>query len=191
MLWKTLPMACESKNRPRHCPRQGTPYPENYAFRKHIYKAVDQLSGGQQQRVALARAIINEPKVLLLDEPLAALDLKMRERMLLELIELQDSLKTTFVYVTHDQFEALTVADFMAIMNHHGTIEQVGTPKNTYENPASSFVARFVGSTNIFQGIIHCVEDNYKIAIPLLGTFDIVLTKNRLMIGKLKTNRFS
>ncbi|QQR54022.1 ABC transporter ATP-binding protein [bacterium] len=146
---------------------------------KHIYKAVDQLSGGQQQRVALARAIINEPKVLLLDEPLAALDLKMRERMLLELIELQDSLKTTFVYVTHDQFEALTVADFMAIMNHHGTIEQVGTPKNTYENPASSFVARFVGSTNIFQGIIHCVEDNYKIAIPLLGTFDIVLTKKQ------------
>src|SRR5579885_1784966 len=84
---------------------------------KHIYKSIRQLSGGQQQRVALARAIINEPDVLLLDEPLAALDLKLRERMLLELIELQDTLKTTFVYVTHDQFEALTVADYMAFMN--------------------------------------------------------------------------
>ena len=89
-----------------------------------MYKSIRQLSGGQQQRVALARAIINEPDVLLLDEPLAALDLKLRERMLLELIELQDSLKTTFVYVTHDQFEALTVADYMAIMNYDGELNK-------------------------------------------------------------------
>ncbi|HSW73673.1 MAG TPA: ATP-binding cassette domain-containing protein, partial [Candidatus Limnocylindria bacterium] len=107
---------------------------------KHIYRSIRQLSGGQQQRVALARAIINEPDVLLLDEPLAALDLKLREKMLLELIELQDSLKTTFVYVTHDQFEALTVADYMAIMNYDGEIEQVGRPKEIYEFPVSSFV---------------------------------------------------
>src|ERR1700735_3471835 len=92
---------------------------------KHIHKAIQQLSGGQQQRVAIARAIINEPDVLLLDEPLAALDLKLRERMLIELIDLQSTLGTTFVYVTHDQFEALTVADTMAIMNHDGEIEQM------------------------------------------------------------------
>ncbi len=111
-----------------------------------------QLSGGQQQRVALARAIVNEPDVLLLDEPLAALDFKLRERMLIELIELQDKLKTTFVYVTHDQFEALTVADQMAIMNHRGEIEQIGTPKEIYEFPHTSFVAKFVGTTNILSG---------------------------------------
>src|SRR5579871_1178844 len=121
---------------------------------KHIYKSIHQLSGGQQQRVALARAIVNEPDVLLLDEPLAALDLKLREKMLIELIELQDALKTTFVYVTHDQFEALTVADYMAIMNYDGEIEQVGTPKEIYEFPISSFVAQFVGTTNIIKGII-------------------------------------
>ncbi len=121
---------------------------------KQIYKSIHQLSGGQQQRVALARAIITEPDVLLLDEPLAALDLKLREKMLIELIELQDNLKTTFVYVTHDQFEALTVADYMAIMNHEGLIEQIGTPKEIYEFPTSSFVAQFVGSTNIFSGVI-------------------------------------
>jgi spermidine/putrescine transport system ATP-binding protein len=121
---------------------------------KQIYKSIHQLSGGQQQRVALARAIITEPDVLLLDEPLAALDLKLREKMLIELIELQDNLKTTFVYVTHDQFEALTVADYMAIMNHDGVIEQIGTPKEIYEFPTSSFVAQFVGSTNIFSGTI-------------------------------------
>ncbi len=121
---------------------------------KQIYKAIPTLSGGQQQRVALARAIVNEPEVLLLDEPLAALDLKLRERMLIELIDLQSHLKTTFVYVTHDQFEALTVADHMAIMNGDGEIEQVGTPKEIYEFPITSFVATFVGMTNIFEGKI-------------------------------------
>src|ERR1700722_16341828 len=95
---------------------------EAFHIENHIYKLTSQLSGGQQQRVALARAIVNEPDVLLLDEPLAALDFKLRERMLIELIELQDKLKTTFLYVTHDQFEALTVADQMAIMNHQGQI---------------------------------------------------------------------
>ena len=122
---------------------------------KHMYKSINQLSGGQQQRVALARAVVNEPEVLLLDEPLAALDFKLRERMLLELIDLQSSLNTTFVYVTHDQFEALTVADHMAIMNHDGHIEQIGTPKEIYEFPVSSFVAKFVGTTNIIEGVFH------------------------------------
>jgi len=147
---------------------------------KHIYKSVDQLSGGQQQRVALARAIINEPDVLLLDEPLAALDMKLREKMLVELIELQDELKTTFVYVTHDQFEALTVADRLAIMNEDGQIEQVGTPKDIYEFPASSFVATFVGSTNIFKGTIHKVDDRTRIQIGGLGLFDVMIPPDKL-----------
>lgn len=139
---------------------------------KHMNKSISQLSGGQKQRVALARAIINEPEVLLLDEPLAALDRKLREHMLLELIDLQGSLKTTFIYVTHDQFEALPVADFMAIMNQNGEIEQVGSPKEVYEFPRSTFVARFVGNTNMFQGILRIVEDNVvKVEIPDLGFF--------------------
>ena len=136
---------------------------------KHIYKAIQQLSGGQQQRVALARAIINEPDVLLLDEPLAALDLKLREQMLIELIELQSTLGTTFVYVTHDQFEALTVADHMAIMNANGDIEQIGTPKEIYEFPISSFVAKFVGTTNIFSGTLQKQGNTWSITLPDLG----------------------
>jgi len=146
---------------------------ESFDLQSHIYKAPSQLSGGQQQRVALARAIVNEPKVLLLDEPLAALDFKLREKMLIELIELQDKLKTTFIYVTHDQFEALTVADQMAIMNKNGDIEQIGTPKEIYEFPVSSFVAQFVGTTNILQGILKNVDANPEISIPDLGTFSL------------------
>ncbi len=146
---------------------------------KQIYKSIGQLSGGQQQRVALARAIINEPEVLLLDEPLAALDLKLRERMLIELIDLQSQLKTTFVYVTHDQFEALTVADHMAIMNEDGQIEQIGTPKEIYEFPVSSFVAKFVGSTNIFAGIMQMTSHSSRIEIEHLGTFEVYVPANK------------
>ena len=146
---------------------------------KYIYKTIQNLSGGQKQRVALARAIINEPDVLLLDEPLAALDLKLREKMLLELIDLQSTLKTTFVYVTHDQFEALTVADQMAIMNHDGEIEQVGTPKEIYEFPVSTFVAEFVGSTNLFKGILRIGGDNYQINISGLGLFEVAAPKGK------------
>ena len=146
---------------------------ESFGLSLHIYKFPSQLSGGQQQRVALARAIIDEPDVLLLDEPLAALDFKLRERMLIELIELQDKLKTTFLYVTHDQFEALTVADQMAIMNHRGAIEQIGTPKEIYEFPASSFVAKFVGTTNIMRGNLKNIKTDPCIVIPELGEFVI------------------
>lgn len=146
---------------------------------KHIYKSIHQLSGGQQQRVALARAIVNEPEVLLLDEPLAALDLKLRERMLIELIELQDTLKTTFVYVTHDQFEALTVADFMAIMNHDGIIEQVGTPKQVYEFPVSTFVAKFVGTTNLLQGTLVLDGAKHALAIAQVGEFEVIVPADK------------
>jgi len=138
-----------------------------------VHHLPKELSGGQQQRVALARAIINEPDVLLLDEPLAALDYKLREKMLIELIELQDKLETTFVYVTHDQFEALTVADQMAIMNADGEIEQIGTPKEIYEFPVSSFVAKFVGTTNTFKGTLRNMDFAPEIEIPSLGTFEI------------------
>ena len=148
---------------------------EAFHLENHIYKSPSQLSGGQQQRVALARAIVNEPDVLLLDEPLAALDFKLRERMLIELIELQDKLKTTFVYVTHDQFEALTVADQMAIMNHRGEIEQIGTPKEIYEFPHSSFVAKFVGTTNIISGTLrHMSSAEPEIEIPDLGRYKLM-----------------
>ena len=137
----------------------------------HLYKPIRQLSGGQQQRVALARAVVNEPDVLLLDEPLAALDLKLREKMLVELMDLQDQLKTTFVYVTHDQNEALAAADQLAIMSHEGVIEQVDGPQMIYEFPVSSFVAEFVGVTNIFEGTASCTADVVSVAVEGLGTF--------------------
>ncbi len=153
---------------------------EAFHLEKHMYKLPSQLSGGQQQRVALARAIVNEPDVLLLDEPLAALDFKLREKMLIELIELQDKLKTTFVYVTHDQFEALTVADRMAIMNHKGEIEQIGTPKEIYEFPHSSFVAKFVGTTNILNGTLHHLDQlDSEIEIQDLGRFKISIPQKK------------
>ena len=150
-----------------------------FHIENHIFKFPSQLSGGQQQRVALARAIINEPDVLLLDEPLAALDFKLREKMLIELIELQDKLQTTFVYVTHDQFEALTVADHMAIMNHEGEIEQIGTPKEIYEFPVSSFVAKFVGTTNLLSGSLLNIDSSPEIDIPHLGRFHIYLPERK------------
>jgi putative spermidine/putrescine transport system ATP-binding protein len=106
-----------------------------------------QLSGGQRQRVALARALVNRPAVLLLDEPLGALDLKLREQMQLELKELQREVGITFIFVTHDQEEALTMSDRIAVFNH-GRIEQLGTPREIYENPQSAFVSEFVGQTN-------------------------------------------
>jgi putative spermidine/putrescine transport system ATP-binding protein len=110
-----------------------------------------QLSGGQRQRVALARALINHPKVLLLDEPLGALDLKLREEMQVELKNLQRRLGITFVFVTHDQGEALSMADRVAVFNR-GRIEQLDTPRALYQRPATAFVARFVGGANVVEG---------------------------------------
>ena len=112
---------------------------------------VDSLSGGQQQRVAIARAIVNEPEVLLLDEPLAALDLKMRKDMQMELKEMHKSLGITFVYVTHDQEEALTLSDTIVVMSE-GKIQQIGTPIDIYNEPVNSFVADFIGESNILNG---------------------------------------
>ena len=112
-----------------------------------------ELSGGQQQRVAIARAIVNEPKVLLLDEPLGALDLKLRQEMQYELIRLKNDLGITFVYVTHDQEEALTMSDTVVVMNQ-GYIQQMGTPEDIYNEPENAFVADFIGDSNIIDGIM-------------------------------------
>ncbi|HXF37530.1 MAG TPA: ABC transporter ATP-binding protein [Actinomycetota bacterium] len=112
-----------------------------------------QLSGGQQQRVALARALVNQPKVLLLDEPLGALDLKLRKQMQLELKRIQSEVGVTFIYVTHDQEEAMTMSNRIAVMRH-GTIEQIGPPEDVYENPATEFVAAFLGASNLLDGEI-------------------------------------
>ena len=111
------------------------------------------LSGGQQQRIAIARAIVNEPKVLLLDEPLGALDLKLRQDMQYELIRLKNELGITFVYVTHDQEEALTMSDTIVVMNQ-GYIQQIGTPEDIYNEPENAFVADFIGDSNIFNAIM-------------------------------------
>ena len=116
-------------------------------------RTINSLSGGQQQRVAIARAIVNEPKVLLLDEPLAALDLKLRQGMQLELKNMQRELGITFVYVTHDQEEALTMSDTIVVMKE-GTIQQIGTPTDIYNEPKNAYVADFIGESNIIGGIM-------------------------------------
>lgn len=116
-------------------------------------RRVTEISGGQKQRVAIARALINRPQVLLLDEPLAALDLKLRQRMLVELDAIHDEVGITFVYVTHDQSEAMGISDRIAVMNC-GRIEQTGSPAEIYEAPRSSFVAAFIGDTNFFDGTV-------------------------------------
>ena len=145
---------------------------------QHMYKKPNQLSGGQRQRVAIARALINEPKVLLLDEPLSALDAKLRSSLLLDLDALHDKIGITFIYVTHDQSEALAVSDRIAVMNA-GKVLQVGTPFEIYESPATQFVAQFIGETNIFEStVVECKEhkaegkdDDYMVTLntPALG----------------------
>jgi spermidine/putrescine transport system ATP-binding protein len=117
-----------------------------------------QMSGGQQQRVALARALVNSPKVLLLDEPLGALDMKLRKKMQLELKRIQQEVGITFIYVTHDQEEAMTMSNRIAVMRH-GKIEQLGEPEHVYENPATEFVAGFLGASNLLEGEIKEAND--------------------------------
>ena len=142
-------------------------------------RSIDSLSGGQQQRIAIARAIVNEPKVLLLDEPLGALDLKLRQDMQYELIRLKNELGITFVYVTHDQEEALTMSDTIVVMNQ-GYIQQIGTPEMIYNEPTNAFVADFIGDSNILDGtMIHdkvveilgvkipCVDEGFGCNTPV------------------------
>lgn len=136
-------------------------------------KKPSQMSGGQRQRVAIARALINEPNVLLLDEPLSALDAKLRSNLLVELDSIHDKIGITFIYVTHDQSEALSVSDHIAVMNK-GKVLQIGSPFEIYEQPATDFVARFIGETNLFSAtVVSCVphKDEFMVEldIPSLG----------------------
>jgi spermidine/putrescine transport system ATP-binding protein len=146
----------------------------------HAHKKTNMLSGGQKQRVAIARALINEPRVLLLDEPLSALDAKLRQHMLIELDQIHDKIGITFIYVTHDQQEALSVSDRIAVMNQ-GNVLQVGTPHDIYESPATDFVARFIGETNLFDAVAVSVtrldkpdtEFMVELDIPELGRIKV------------------
>lgn len=122
-------------------------------------RKVESLSGGQQQRIAIARALVNEPKVLLLDEPLGALDLKLRQEMQIELKRIQQKLGITFIFVTHDQEEALTMSDTIIVMNK-GKIQQMGTPEDIYNEPENAFVAKFIGESNVIDGVM---LDDYRV----------------------------
>ncbi|MCL2293897.1 MAG: ABC transporter ATP-binding protein [Spirochaetes bacterium] len=136
------------------------------------------ISGGQKQRVAIARALINKPQVLLLDEPLAALDLKLRQRMLIELDQIHDEVGITFLFVTHDQTEAMSLSDRMAVMDK-GSIEQVGTPVEIYESPVSSFTAAFIGDTNFLDGWVTKIIDKEYAKINIDGIGKIICFNDR------------
>ena len=153
-------------------------------------RSVDSLSGGQQQRIAIARVLVNEPDVLLLDEPLGALDLKLRKEMQLELKSMQQQLGITFIYVTHDQEEALTMSDTIVVMNS-GRILQIGPPKTIYDEPKNAFVARFIGESNIIRGtMVHdelvsfsgvdfpCVDSGFGENVPV----DVVIRPEDIVI---------
>jgi len=141
-----------------------------------------QLSGGQQQRVALARALVNEPRVLLLDEPLGALDLKLRKQMQVELKRIQREVGVTFLYVTHDQEEALAMSDRLAVMNE-GLVEQIGSPEEVYDRPATEFVAEFLGASNLLPGTV-VGEDAGVARIALDGGPEVRLPANRVPEGR-------
>jgi ABC-type Fe3+/spermidine/putrescine transport system ATPase subunit len=143
----------------------------------------DQLSGGQRQRVALARALVKRPKVLLLDEPLSALDAKLREAMQLELVRLQNTVGITFVIVTHDQHEALSMANRIAVMDA-GLVRQVAPPSELYENPNCRFVADFIGKMNLFEGRIEGLsEDRVLVEIPGLGRMPLIVPPGTTTAG--------
>lgn len=134
---------------------------------KYTHRKPEQLSGGQQQRIAIARAAVNEPNLLLLDEPLSALDYQLRKSMRIELKKLQRKLGITFIFVTHDQEEALSISDRIVVMNH-GHIEQIGTPRDIYEGPINLYVAKFIGETNLFYSSISTCSDK-KLTVSIEG----------------------
>lgn len=170
-------------------------------------RKIDSMSGGQQQRVAIARAVINKPKILLLDEPLAALDLKLRQDMQYELKEMQRKLGITFIFVTHDQEEALTMSDTVVVMNH-GVIQQIGKPEDIYNEPKNSFVANFIGESNIIPGTylrnrfvefmnveFECVDENFtageKCQVVIRPEdFDVVPLEKAKLIGVVDASVF-
>ncbi|MCK9537079.1 MAG: ATP-binding cassette domain-containing protein [Bacilli bacterium] len=171
------------------------------------YRKINSLSGGQQQRVAIARAVVNKPKILLLDEPLAALDLKLRQNMQYELKEMQRKLGITFIFVTHDQEEALTMSDTVVVMDK-GKIQQIGTPEEIYNEPKNRFVASFIGESNIIRGkyignkkvefmgsVFECVDEDFAVDEPCdvvirPEDFDIVSLEQAKLIGIVDATAF-
>jgi spermidine/putrescine transport system ATP-binding protein len=154
-----------------------------------------QLSGGQQQRVALARALVNRPQVLLLDEPLGALDLKLRKAMQLELKRLQEQVGITFIYVTHDQEEALTMSDRIAVMNR-GVVLQVGTPREIYEHPRTRFVVDFIGETNFLEGTVSAIRGEGIVVtvddqVTVKAYSDLSLRKGQAVSVAIRPEKFS
>ncbi len=150
---------------------------EKYAKRKP-----EQLSGGQQQRVAIARAVVNRPLVLLLDEPLSSLDYRLRKTMQIELKQLQRKLGITFIFVTHDQEEALSMSDRVVVM-HEGRIEQIGTPRQVYEKPQNLTVAQFIGEVNIFESEIVAIQEN-KITVKVQDKLRVIKSTKQFAIGQ-------
>jgi spermidine/putrescine transport system ATP-binding protein len=147
-------------------------------------RAPRELSGGQQQRVALARALVNRPRALLLDEPLGALDLKLRQAMQVELKRIQRDVGVTFVYVTHDQGEALAMSDRIAVMND-GLIEHLGTPREIYERPATKFVAGFIGTSNVISGVVAAVEaGRATLTVGVSERINVPLRANDVLVGQ-------
>ncbi len=151
-------------------------------LQKFAARKPDQLSGGQQQRVAIARAVVNRPLVLLLDEPLSSLDYRLRKTMQIELKQLQRKLGITFIFVTHDQEEALSMSDRVVVM-HEGGIEQVGTPREVYEEPQNLTVASFIGEANIFDGEVIAVDEK-KISVDIQGKYRIVKSAREFSVSQ-------
>ncbi|NGX58853.1 MAG: Spermidine/putrescine import ATP-binding protein PotA [Chlamydiae bacterium] len=153
---------------------------------EHAHKRPNQISGGQKQRVAIARALVNHPSLLLLDEPLSALDLKLRQKMLMEIDLIHDEVGIIFLFVTHDQTEAMAVSDRIAVM-HHGKVEQIGSPMELYEAPKSSFVAAFIGDTNFLDGkVIKKISEEYSLLnIDGLSTNVRCYNDKKIRIGEL------
>jgi spermidine/putrescine transport system ATP-binding protein len=150
---------------------------------KYIARKPSQLSGGQQQRVAIARAAVNRPRVLLLDEPLSSLDYRLRQTMQIELKQLQRTLGITFIFVTHDQEEALSMSDRIVVM-HEGCIEQIGTPRQVYEEPQNLKVANFIGEANIFPGKVINTNGNNQVVLDILGKQRIAKSTRQLQPGE-------
>lgn len=168
-VWENIAFGLRMSRRPREEIRGGVERMlELVRLSAHARKRPAQLSGGQRQRVAIARALVNRPQVLLLDEPLAALDLKLRQHMLMELNTIHEQIGTTFIYVTHDQGEAMSLSDRIAVMNA-GRVEQVDSPEDLYETPRSSFVASFIGDANFFTGVVVEVQDEGHVRVLVEG----------------------
>ncbi len=168
-VWENIAFALEVKGRPARERRQRADELLNLiALADQGDKYIHELSGGQKQRVAIARALAAEPRVLLLDEPLSALDLKLRQHMRTELRTIQQRVGLTFIYITHDQGEALTMSDRVAVMCN-GVIEQVGTGREVYDDPATAFVASFVGENNFFSGPVRSLDQDFALVATEFG----------------------